>query len=50
MLVVSAGWDIETGVDVLTVEMLKVEVDTCTVVMDVRSCDYEGGCVGAFES
>lgn len=48
MLVVSAGWDIETGVDVLTVEMLKVEVDT--VVMDVRSCDYGGGCVGAFES
>lgn len=36
MLVVSAGWDIETGVDVLTVEMLTVEVDLG--VMDVRSC------------
>lgn len=32
MLVLSAGYDIETGVDVMTVEMLTVEV------MDVRSC------------
>ena len=36
MLVLSAGYDIETGVDVMTVEMLTVEEDLG--VMDVRSC------------